>query len=202
MNTIAKATDILTKDECAAILAEFEGQGVYATDVAKGLDLIAKAKALVTEKETTTSQQAVVITLTVDTGKKSRANIAKESGLTPMTIGRYYAAGLILIAHPQLDAPAVVTYANTHTQDECKAVAAMSEEDAASVITPKKEKSQKSEAEKDLAAVEALLKRIRKAGEEGDRQRVEALDAALTMLTEALPEAYAASEEGAESEAV
>lgn len=180
------------------ILAAFDEAGITADEVVTSL----AAHEKVVAEYSVRCAQTVIVTATVDSKRKSKADLARETGASAMQVGRYYAAGLILIAHPDLDAEEVMAYANTHTQAECKAVAKMTEEDAAAEVKPAKgpKGSQKTEAEKDLAAIEALLKRIRKAGEAGDLQRVQALDSALTMLTDALPEAYASAEAGAAEE--
>lgn len=178
------------------ILAAFDEQGITVNEVVTSL----AAHEKVVAEYSVRCAQTVLVAAVVDSKRKSKADLARETGASAMQVGRYYAAGTILIAHADLDPEAVMAYANTHSQADCKRVAKMSEEDAQEEITPKKERSQKTEAEKDLAAIEALMKRIRKAGEAGDIDRVQALDSALTMLTDALPEAYAAAESGAVEE--
>lgn len=184
------------------ILAAYDEAGITADEVVTSL----AAHERVVAEYSVRCAQTVIVTATVDSKRKSKADLARETGASAMQVGRYYAAGLILIAHPDLDAEQVMAYANTHTQAECKAVAKMTEEEAAAAVKPVKGAggSQKSEAEKDAEALTRLLSRIRKAAEEGDTARVEAFDNAITtILPDAIAAAYAeVSGEASEEEAV
>jgi hypothetical protein len=166
-------------------------QGITAVSVAQGMAAAEQALA----DYPTRCAQTVLVYATVEDKVMSRAAIARDAGISAMQVGRYYAAGMILAAHGDLDPVSVVNYANTHDKDACKDVAAMSDEDAEKAIKPQKGSSgggSKSEAEKDQEALTRLLGRIRKAHEEGDAARLDAIRTGLYLISDAL--------EGAESE--
>ena len=177
------------------IVKIFAEAGVNATDVANALRLHAEVKKAYEQVESdypTRCAQTVLLAATVDSKQSSQEKLAEESGVTSMTMGRWCAAGRVLIVHANLDPVAMVAYANQNTKKACHALTLMPEEEASDIIAPKK--GQKTEPEKDLAAVEALLRRIRKAGESGDATRVEALDGAVTILMDAIAAAHDVSE--------
>lgn len=174
----------------AELIASANDEGITAVTVAQGMAAAEQALA----DYPTRCAQTVIVYATVEAKVMTRAAIAREAGISAMQVGRYYAAGMILAAHDSLDPVSVVNYANTHDKDECKAVAAMSDEDAAKAIAPQKGNgggggSSKSEAEKDLEAITRVLSRIRKAD---SIDRVEALDKGLTELADAIAQAYEA----------
>jgi hypothetical protein len=178
------------------LIASATESGVTAVTVAQGMAAAEQAMA----DYPTRCAQTVIVYATVEDKVMTRAAIARDAGISAMQVGRYYAAGQILAAHGDLDPVAVVTYANTHDKDECKAVAAMSEDEAAAAIKPAKatgSNGSKSEAEKDQEALTRLISRIRKAGESGDAERLAILDNALTTI---LPDAIAAAWGEAETE--
>ena len=191
----------------AEILAAANADGITAESV--GASLYAAEQAVADYPARCAG--TVVITATVLEGAMTRSDIAKRIAASTgcalsaakMAVTRYYRAGAILLAHGDLDPVQVVAFANANDNAACDAVVEMSDEDAAEAIAPSAKRgasgSQKTEAEKDLAALESLLKRIAKAGKDGDRARVEALDTALTtVLSDALAEAYSSCDADAE----
>jgi hypothetical protein len=182
------------KNEITATDAAFIADGVDAIEVLSSLvkakQVKEEAEAVKVEAEVTYAlrcAQTPAIYASIASGRLAPKDYAEATGLTTMTIGRYKAAGHVLYVHPGLNPEDVVKYANGHNTKECSALTEMTEEDARAIVSPEKEKSRKTEAEKDLEAITRVLSRIRKAD---SIERVEALDGGITELVDAIAQAY------------
>lgn len=175
----------------ATLDAEFLAAGVDAIEVLADMEsarvTLDKAREVVDSADTAYGdrcKQTPAIWAAIESGRLTPADIAAKTGVTTMTIGRRKAAGGILAAHPRLNARDAVKYANSHNQKECKAIMALTFDEARAIVSPPK--SVKSEAEKDSEALARLLTRARKVHESGDSTRIAAMRASLYAIGDAL----------------